>query len=52
MIRRNRPFKPRKLDRLEFAIVRGLDTYATDIVAPFVHSIAELWISYVVYPAK
>lgn len=52
MIRRDKSFKPRKLDRLEFAIVRSLDIYATDIVAPFVHSIVEPWFSYVVYPAK
>jgi hypothetical protein len=48
----DKPFAQRKVGRLEFAIVKGLDIYARDIVAPVVHSIEESWVSYVVYPHR
>jgi hypothetical protein len=45
------PFAPRPCGRLEHALVRGLDTYAVDMLAPVVHCIAVPWVSYVVYPS-
>ncbi len=44
--------KTRKLSRLEFVIVYGLDIYGHDIIEPIVHAIHEPWWSYVVYPTE
>jgi hypothetical protein len=45
------PFAFRVTTRLEHALVRGLDTYAVDMLAPVVHCLAVPWVSYVVYPS-
>jgi hypothetical protein len=47
----NVPFAKRKVGFREFVIMRGLDVYGLDMIGPFVFSVEERWLSYVVYPS-